>query len=305
MRSPFGRAPVVGFPAGLGRAHVVGFPAGQGRAPVKGVPYRAKEERHIMPQELTRWYQLILDFRWQDAVDIILVTILMYRILLMLRDTRAMQMLKGFLVLLVFAFVGAQFQLYTINWLLTSLWAVWLIAFTIMFQPELRRVLIQLGRRRMFMGILKEEARLYKEITEACRVLARRKIGALIVLERNVNLKNYIDTGTNLDAELTAELLVTIFVPKTPLHDGAVVVREWRAVAAGCILPLTQDPNVSKNYGTRHRAAIGITEETDAVAIVVSEENRSISLAVGGKITPAIDSQTLEEMLTLYGPKRG
>jgi len=248
--------------------------------------------------------QLVQGFRWQDAVDILLVAFLVYRILLIIRDTRAIQMLKGFLLLVAFAFVGAQMQLYTINWLLTSLWAVWLVAFTIIFQPELRRVLVQLGRRRMFLGLLKEEARLYKEITEACRVLARRRIGALIILERDVNLKSYIDTGTSMDAELSAELLVTIFVPRTPLHDGAVVIREWRVVAAGCILPLTQDVNVSKNYGTRHRAAIGITEETAAVAIVVSEENRSISLAVGGKITPAIDSQTLEEMLTLYGPKR-
>ncbi|MCD4814646.1 diadenylate cyclase CdaA [bacterium] len=258
-----------------------------------------------MPLELTRFYQLLIDFRWQDALDILLVSFLIYRVLLMIRETRTMQMLKGFLFLLLFAFVGSQIQLYTINWLMTSLWAVWLIAFAIIFQPELRRMLIQLGRRRMFLGLLKEEARLYKEITEACRVLARRKIGALIVLERDVNLKGFIDTGTSMDAELSAELLVTIFVPKTPLHDGSVIVREWRVVAAGCILPLTQDPNVSRNYGTRHRAAIGVTEETDAVAIVVSEENRSISLAVGGKITPAIDSQTLEEMLTLYGPKRG
>ncbi len=258
-----------------------------------------------MPRELISFLQLLKDFRWQDAVDILLVSVLIYYLLLMIRDTRAMQVLKGFLVLLLFAFLGAQFQLYTINWLLTSLWAVWLIAFTIIFQPELRRVLVQLGRRSMFMGLLKEEARLYKEITEACRVLARRKIGALIVLERNVNLKSFIDTGTSIDAELSAELLVTLFVPKTPLHDGAVIIREWRVVAAGCILPLTQDPTVSKNYGTRHRAAIGLTEETDAVAIAISEENRSISLAVGGKITPSIDSQTLEEMLTLYGPKRG
>jgi len=258
-----------------------------------------------MPAGLTRVYQLLADFRWQDGVDILIVSILFYRILLMLRDTRAMQMLKGFLFLLFLAFLGVQFHLYTINWLLTPLWVVWLIAFAIIFQPELRRALVHLGRRKMFMGFLKEEARLYKEITEACRVLARRRIGALIVLERDNNLKHYIETGTTVDAELTAELLVTIFVPRTPLHDGAVIVREWRMVAAGCILPLTQDPNISKKTGTRHRAAIGITEETDAVAIVVSEENRSISLAVGGKITPAIDSQTLEEMLTLYGPKRG
>lgn len=256
-------------------------------------------------QELNRFFQLILSFRWQDAIDIILVTFIIYRILLMIRDTRAMQMLKGFFILIVFAFIGSQFQFYTINWLLTSLWAVWLIAFVIIFQPELRKMLVTLGHRRMFIGLLKEEERLYKEITEACRVLARRKIGALIVLERDVNLKAYIETGTAIDAELTAELLVTIFVPRTPLHDGAILIRESRLMAAGCILPLSQETTISKKFGTRHRAAIGITEESDAVAIVVSEENRSISLAVGGKMTPAIDTQTLEEMLTLYGPKRG
>jgi diadenylate cyclase len=256
---------------------------------------------------LTPWSNLLSllhGFRWQDAVDIFLVALLVYRLLLMIRDTRAMQMLKGFLVLLIFAAVGVQFQFYTVNWLLTSLWAVWLIAFTIIFQPELRRILVQLGRRRLFMGFFKDEARQYKEITEACRVLARRKIGALIILERDVNLKTYIESGTALDAELSAELLVTLFVTKTPLHDGAVILREGRVAAAGCILPLSQDTNISKDFGTRHRAAIGITEETDAVAVVVSEEQRSISLAVSGKITPAIDSQTLEEMLTLYGPKR-
>ncbi len=256
-------------------------------------------------QEWAHFFQPLLGFRWQDAVDIILVSYIIYRILVMVRDTKAMQMLKGFMVLIIAAFIGSQFEFYTINWLLTSLWAVWLISFVIIFQPELRRMLVTLGHRRMFIGLLKEEERLYKEITEACRVMARRKIGALIVLERDVNLKNYIETGTSLDAELTAELLVTIFVPRTPLHDGAVLIRENRLVAAGCILPLSQESTISKKYGTRHRAAIGITEESDAVAVVVSEETHSISLAVGGKMTPAIDPQTLEEMLTLYGPKRG
>jgi diadenylate cyclase len=257
-----------------------------------------------MTTQWTHLLPLFAAFRWQDAIDIALVAFIVYRMLLMIRDTRAMQMLIGFLVLLVFVLIGVQFQLNTVTWLITNLWAVWLIAFTIVFQPELRRILVQLGRRRMLMGFFKEEARLYKEITEACRVLARRKIGALIILERDVNLKTYVDTGTPLDAELSAELLVTLFITKAPLHDGAVILREGRVAAAGCILPLTQDPNVSKNYGTRHRAAIGVTEETDAVAVVVSEEKHSISLAVAGKITPSIDSQTLEEMLTLYGPKR-
>ena len=251
-----------------------------------------------------RILEILPTFRWQDAVDIALVAFLVYRVLLMLRDTRAMQMLKGFLVLLVFALVASQFRFYTIDWLLTSLWAVWLVAFAIIFQPELRRMLVQLGRRRVLMGFFKEEARQFKEITESCRVLARRRLGALIVLERDVNLKSYIDTGTPLDAELSAELLVSLFVTRAPLHDGAVIIRDGRVAAAGCILPLTQDPNVAKHLGTRHRAAIGITEETDAVAVVVSEEKHTISLAVAGKITPAIDSQTLEEMLTLYGPKR-
>ncbi len=258
-----------------------------------------------MKLTLTHFFPLFYGFRWQDAVDILLVSFLVYQMLMLIRSTRAMQMLQGFLVLLALAFLGVQFRFYTVNWLLTSLWAVWLVAFTIIFQPELRRILVQLGRRRLFLGFFKEEARLYKEITEASRVLARRRVGALIVLERDVNLKSYVDSGTLLDAELSAELLVTLFVSKSPLHDGAVVIRENRVAAAGCILPLTQDPNVAKDFGTRHRAAIGITEETDAVAVVVSEENHKISLAVAGKITPAIDSQTLEEMLTLYGPRRG
>lgn len=258
----------------------------------------------MLDLQFTHWLQLFAGFRWQDAVDILLVAFVVYHLLLMIRDTRAMQMLQGFLVLLLFALIGVQFGLYTLNWLLTSLWAVWLIAFAIIFQPELRRILVQLGRRRLFLGLFKEEARLYKEITEACRALARRRIGALIVLERDVPLKTFVDSGTALDAELSSELLVTLFITRTPLHDGAVVIREGRVAAAGCILPLTQDPNVSKQYGTRHRAAIGVTEETDAVAVVVSEENHSISLAVAGKITPAIDAQTLEEMLTLYGPRR-
>jgi diadenylate cyclase len=258
-----------------------------------------------MFQPLTTFFQLMTDFRWQDALDIALVAFLLYRMLVMVRETRAMQMLKGFLYLIALYVIGAQLQLYSINWILANLWAIWLVAFVVLFQPELRRVLVQLGRRKFFMGLIKEESLIYKEITEACRVLARRKVGALLVLERDVNLKNYLDTGTRMDAEMTAELLVTLFTPKTPLHDGAVVIREGRLAAAGCILPLTQDPNISKKFGTRHRAAIGITEESDAVAIVVSEENRSISLAVGGKMTPAIDSQTLEEMLTLYGPKKG
>ncbi|HNZ28847.1 MAG TPA: DNA integrity scanning protein DisA nucleotide-binding domain protein, partial [Candidatus Goldiibacteriota bacterium] len=171
------------------------------------------------------------------------------------------------------------------------------------FQPELRRALVERGQNRFFKFIFKEHGQLYREIRESAVILAKKKIGALIVLEREVNLKSFIDTGTKLDAETTSELLVAIFNTKSPLHDGAVIIREGRIAAAGCILPLTQKEDVEQMYGMRHRAAIGISEETDAITIIVSEERHTISLAIGGKITPDIDGDTLLEILSLYAPK--
>ena len=241
--------------------------------------------------------------RWQDSIDILIVAILIYYLLLLIKESRALQMLKGLAVLLLVAFLSYIFELYTLNWILKGLWTAGLVALVILFQPEIRQALVALGKSRLFGGFFKEDSEFYHKITEAVRNIVRRKIGAIIVLERATSLKTFIDTGTLVDSEVSEELLVTIFTPKSPLHDGAVIIKERRIVAAGCVLPLAQDENINRELGMRHRAAIGITEETDAITIVVSEEFKTISLAIAGKITPAIDTDTLEEMLTLYGPK--
>ena len=241
--------------------------------------------------------------KWNDAVDIILVTFILYNLFILLRESRAIQMLKGFGIILVLVVISRLLRLDTMSWILTGLSTIWIIAFVIVFQPELRRALVEFGQNRIFKFIFKEHGQLYREIKETAEILAKKKTGALIVLEREVNLKGFIETGTTLDAETSSELLISIFNPKSPLHDGAIIIREGRIAAAGCILPLTQKDDIDKKYGMRHRAAIGISEETDAITIIVSEERKSISLAIGGKITPDINGETLLEILSLYAPK--
>jgi diadenylate cyclase len=180
---------------------------------------------------------------------------------------------------------------------------VWVIAFVIIFQPELRRALASLGQHRFLSRFFTvEETGVLPEIIKSVSRLAEKGIGAIIVLEKDMGLKNYIETGTKIDARLTAELVETIFSPTSPLHDGAVIVQNDRVAAAGCILPLTQDQRLSVSLGTRHRAAIGLTEETDAVVIVVSEETQAISYAQSGKLTRKIDINTLRaELLRNFG----
>lgn len=246
---------------------------------------------------------ILLVVRWQDFLDIVIVAILIYYLLLLIKESRALQMLKGIAVLLLATFLSHIFEFNTLNWILKGLWAAGLVAFVILFQPEIRQALIELGKSRLFGHFLREDIELFSTITEAVKNMIRKKIGALIVLERNTSLKAFIDTGTPVDSKVSEELLVTIFTPKSPLHDGAVIIKEGRIVSAGCVLPLAQDENINRELGMRHRAALGITEETDAIAIVVSEEFRTISLSIAGKITPSIDTDTLEEMLTLYGQK--
>jgi diadenylate cyclase len=241
--------------------------------------------------------------RWNDVLDIILVSFILYNLFLLIKETRALQMLQGLLIIILLVFISRMLDMYLLSWLLTGLTALWIIAFIIVFQPELRRALVEIGQNRLFRFIFKEHAQLYRELKEASEILSKKKTGALIVIEREINLKSFIDTGTRLDAETTSELLISIFNGKSPLHDGAVIIREGRIAAAGCVLPLSQKEDIDKKYGMRHRAAIGISEETDAVTIIVSEERKSISLAIGGKITPDIDGETLLEILSLYAPK--
>jgi diadenylate cyclase len=241
--------------------------------------------------------------RWNDVLDVLLVSFIIYSVFILLRETRALQMLKGFAIILILVVLSKLLKLDAMSWILTGLSYIWVIAFIIVFQPELRRALVEFGQNRIFKFIFKEHGQLYREIKETAEILARKKTGALIVLEREVNLKGFIETGTKIDSETSSELLISLFNTKSPLHDGAVIIREGRIAAAGCILPLTQKDDIDKKYGMRHRAAIGISEETDAITIIVSEERKSISLAIGGKITPDINGETLLEILSLYAPK--
>lgn len=246
---------------------------------------------------------LFASFRPADFFDILVVAFITYQLLLLIREVRANRIVLGFAILFLISVVAAQFHLLALDWLLSSLGPFLLIAFVVVFQPDLRRLISQIGRGGFWGGVFQGDAVLFKTISTSVQSLVKGKRGAIIVIEREDNLQSIIDSGTKMDAEVTPELLVTLFVPHSPLHDGAVLIRNGKIAAAGCILPLSQNPNLSKSYGTRHRAAVGITEETDALAVVVSEETHTISFTMAGKITPEIDVETLEEMLTLYGAK--
>jgi len=246
---------------------------------------------------------LFQSFRLADIFDILIVAFITYQLLLLIREVRANRIVLGFAVLFLVSVLATQFHLLTLDWLLSSLGPFLLIAFVVIFQPDLRRLISQIGRGGLWGGVFQGDAVLFKTISASMQSLVKSRRGAIIVVERQDNLQSIIDSGTKLEAEATVELLVTLFVPHSPLHDGAVVIRNGKIAAAGCILPLSQNPNLSKSYGTRHRAAVGMTEETDALAVVVSEENHTISFAMAGKMTPEIDAETLEEMLTLYGTK--
>ncbi len=247
---------------------------------------------------------LLSNFRLMDALDILVVAFVTYQLLLLIREVHATRIVLGFSILFLATAVASQFHLLTLDWLLSNLGPFFLIAFVVVFQPDLRRIISQIGKGGGFWGgVFQGDALLFKEVTIAVKDLVKAKRGALIVLERDDSLQSVLDAGTKIEADVTSELLVTLFVSNSPLHDGAVIIRGGKIASAACILPLSQNPHLSKSYGTRHRAAVGITEETDALAICVSEENHTISFAMAGKITPEIDVDTLEEMLTLYGTK--
>lgn len=244
-------------------------------------------------------FELLSQVRWQDILDIGLVSVILYRIILIIKGTKAAKMLAGLGVLLVASFFSKYLHLYTMDWLVQSFWAQLVIALIVLFQPELRRTLAKMGETSIFQGFTSaEELRSLEEIVRASIALANRKIGGLIVIERDVSLRDYVEIGTSLDARVTKELLLSIFHPTSPIHDGAVVIRGNRIVAAGCFLPITLGTDVSKALGTRHRAGIGITEETDAVVIIVSEETGTVSLAINGKLDGPIDMGTLRDILT-------
>jgi diadenylate cyclase len=233
-----------------------------------------------------------------DLVDILVVTYFLYR---MLKNTRAASLVKGLLVLLLAALVSKSLHLHVINWLLEKSMTVVLVALPVVFQPELRRALEQIGRGRLFRKTVVldevEVEHLLSALVTAVMAMSRNRIGALIVLERETGLDDYIETGTQIDALISHEMFLNIFIPNTPLHDGAVIIRANRIKAAGCLLPLTEARNLSKELGTRHRAAIGLSEQTDALVLVVSEETGTISLARGGILQRYLTAEDIKDLL--------
>jgi diadenylate cyclase len=245
----------------------------------------------------------ILKFNLSSVIDILIVAFLMYRLMLLIKGTRAVQLLKGLAVLLIITAFASLFNLYTINWLLGKAMTALVVALPVVFQPELRRALEKLGRGRFINHTTlvtgeTDQAKVITEITRAVTLLSKNKIGGLIVIERETGLEEHIDTGVKVDGLVTAEFLVNIFVPKTPLHDGAVIIRGDRVAAAACFLPLSESPHLSSDLGTRHRAGIGITEHSDAVAVIVSEETGYVSLAVEGVLNRHLDEAELSKRLT-------
>src|SRR5204863_6806639 len=199
-----------------------------------------------------------------DVVDILIVAALFYRLLSLVRGTRSAQMIVGLLLIALVGVVANYFDLLAVRWIVSSLKTVWLIVFVILFQPELRHALAQFGRTRYFRSFLRGESYgVLGEVVRGIEALAQRRHGALIAMERNVGLRNFTETGTRLDAKVSAELLVTIFSPGSPLHDGALILREDTLMAASCLLPLSTDPGLTQTLGTRHRAALGLSEETE------------------------------------------
>jgi diadenylate cyclase len=238
------------------------------------------------------------DFSWHDVLDILIVAYIIYRLLQFIRGTHTVQMALGACVLVALYWASKWADLETINWILRTFLPYLVFGVIVVFQSEIRKVLGHLGKtpfRGAFMARKQEEV--LDEIVLAATTLASQRTGAIVVIERELGLRSYIETGIALDALVTYDLLISIFNPGTPLHDGAVVLQGNRVAAAACFLPLTVNPQLSRELGSRHRAAIGVTEDTDAIAVVVSEETGVVSLVVGGEIRRDFDGRTLKQAL--------
>jgi diadenylate cyclase len=235
---------------------------------------------------------------WIAALDILIVAIVIYQLLVLIKGTRAVQMVIGVAIVVAFFYFARWSRLDTVSWLLTNILPYFVFAVIVIFQSEIRRALAHFGKTAFFRGFSNiNRNEFFDEIVLAVTTLASHRTGALIIVERDIGLKSYIESGIAIDAALSYDLLVTVFNPDVPLHDGAVIVQNGRIAAAACFLPLTVKPRLSKELGTRHRAAIGVTEETDAVAIVVSEETGSIGFAHDGEIERFINPEALRSRL--------
>jgi diadenylate cyclase len=236
---------------------------------------------------------------WWDLLDILIVSILVYELLKLIRGTRAVQMAVGIAAIVGLFYLSTGLQLETVNWLIRNIVGYVVFAAIVLLQADIRRALVHLGRGRLFRRLDRKAAdeETIEELVVATTTLSAKTIGAIIVIERSIGLRNYIESGIPLDARLTYDLLVSVFQPTSPLHDGAVIVQGDRVAAAACFLPLTINPKLSRELGSRHRAAIGVTEENDAVAIVVSEESGKISIVEDGELEHNIDGERLRVRL--------
>ena len=253
--------------------------------------------------------ELFLNVRIRDIIDILIVAFAFYKLFMLIRETRAEQLTKGIIVLFVATKISEWLELFTVYWILEKTMTVGVLAILIVFQPELRRGLEYIGRSRFFtksFAEIKDESlsQVVDEIVDAVASLSRQKIGALIVMERETGLSEVVETGTRIDGKISSGLLINIFIPNTPLHDGAVLIKDDIVKAAGCFLPLTDNASLSKELGTRHRAALGISEKSDCLAIIVSEETGAISIAENGSLARYLDTKTLKQILIdMYKPK--
>ncbi len=235
----------------------------------------------------------------KPIIEIIILWVMFYHVLVFFQGTRAFQVLKGLSYLILAFLISSILDFPTLNWLLTNFFAISIIAVLIIFQQELRQGLARLGQQHLFnVGLEESEiVAIIEELTGALEKLSKKRIGALIAIERETALKTYIESGVPLDARVSAELIQTIFTPRTPLHDGGVIIRGERVVAASCLFPLSDNPNFSKLIGTRHRAALGMTEQTDAIVLIASEETGEISVATEGRFIPIINRERFANIL--------
>ena len=251
---------------------------------------------------LQTFFQTITTMRLSDYVDIALVAFIIYLLMPLIRTPSTMRIARSVVVLLLVAWLTNEMELYAISFILNQFLQVGLLAFVILFQPELRRLLDRLGnvRLRAFLGLERTAQEMDTVISQtvmACEIMSREKVGALIVFSREARLDEYMRTGTRIEGQVSEQLIRNIFFPKASLHDGAMIIREGRISAAGCVLPLSDSHRLSADLGTRHRAGVGISEVSDAVVIIVSEETGTISVAVGGMLKRHLAAKTLEKLL--------
>jgi diadenylate cyclase len=233
-----------------------------------------------------------------DLLDLVLVWILVYRILLLVRKTGAMQILSGLGFLSIVYILSIRWEIFTFQWILDRFFSHLFLIVVILFQTEIRRTLAHIGSHPIFSGVSTiEESHIIEEIAKAVLTLAQKGYGALVVLEKDIAIDYHMEAGTRLDSIVTGAIIESIFHPTSPMHDGAVVIRNGRIYSAGCVLPLSKNPILDKNLGTRHRAALGLTEETDSLVLVVSEEAKSLGVAQGGHLTPNVDSNQVRKFI--------